>query len=262
MSCKKEKVENLGPTVQYLHIGRMRGFTNPQIDPVAANINFDNYDMLWLGGDLAASSSMDMSTMNVLHDVFNLADPNTLWSLGNHDYHDLSLVQQYTLRPTSYTTHKNGITFLVLDTQDNYSNIDGSQLALFNSVMDTISESSHLVVLHHKLIWMYDHPVLESQINAISNGEFGSCFYCLNPNNFYTDLYPRLVDAEQSGIEVICVGGDIGAFTKTFEYRTLDGIDFLASGLFYLSEENKALVFTHYLERDSLVWEYRLTSEL
>jgi len=150
----------------------------------------------------------------------------------------------------------------VLDTQDNYSNIEGAQLALFNSVMDTLSESSHLVILHHKLIWLYDHPYFQSQINSISNGEFGSCFYCLNPNNFYTDLYPRLVTAEQNGIEVICVGGDIGAFTNTFEHTTSEGIDFLASGLLYGSNTNMALVFTHYLKRDSLAWEYRLTSEL
>lgn len=250
------------PTVKYLHIGRTRGFVNPQVDPVAAGIDYSKYDMLWLGGDLAANSSMDMNTMSVLHGIFNLADPNTLWSLGNHDYDELSVIQQYTLRPTTYTTHKNGITFLVLDTQENYSNIEGSQLALFNSVMDTLSQSTHLVILHHKLIWMYDHPVLDPMINSVSNGEFGSCFFCLNPNNFYMDLYPRLVDAEQSGIEVICVGGDIGALTKTFEYQTEDGIDFLASGLLYQSEENKALVFTHYLDSDSLSWEYKLTSEL
>ena len=60
-------------------------------------------------------------------------------------------------------------------------------------VLDTIQQSNHLIILHHKLIWMYDHDVLESQISSVSNADLGGCFNCINPNNFYSEIYPKLV---------------------------------------------------------------------
>ena len=58
-------------------------------------------------------------------------------------------------------------------------------------------------------------------------------FHCINPNNFYEDVYPLLVKVRHRGIEVICIGGDIGAKANEFEYITSDTIYFLASGISY-----------------------------
>jgi hypothetical protein len=218
--------------------------------------------MLWLGGDLAKRTSIDEETLNYVDAIYNLSDVNTLFALGNHDYDNLDLIEEYTNRPSYFAYSNNNICFIVLDTQDSLSNIVGDQLVFFNSVMDTLSESTHLIVLTHKLNWMYSHPVLDSQINSISNGEFGDCFYCLNPNNFYDVIYPRLIEAKQGGIEVLCLAGDIGFKVNNFSFITEEEIYFLASGVATSEENNKALLFKHNMEEQTLTWEFKLLSEL
>jgi hypothetical protein len=196
--------------------------------------------------------------------IFNLGDTNTLWSLGNHDYADLDRIQEYTGRPVYYAYHRNGITFLVLDTQDSLSNITGRQKELFQNVADTISESSHLILLHHKLIWMFGDPYLQPQIPYISNAGLGesTCFSCIHENNFYRDIYPELLQTEDRGVEVICIAGDIGFRTNQFEYLTPEGIQFLASGIEAGRSSNMALRFHHDPGMKELNWEFVPLSSL
>lgn len=68
--------------------------------------------------------------------------------IESHDYSDLNRIKRYTKRPPYSHYHQNGIDFLVLDTQDSSSSIQGSQLELFTQVTDTIT-SSYLIILHH-----------------------------------------------------------------------------------------------------------------
>ena len=255
-SCKKSKT--LVPEIkQYLHISHTRTSTNPLVDEVAEKIDYSCFDLLFLGGDLAHLTSEDETTMSYVDSVFDVGNENTLWSLGNHDYTDLARIQNYTNRTPYYAYSKNGITIIVLDTQDSLSNIIGQQKIFFDAVVDTIQFSSHLIVLHHKLIWMYGDNYLESLVSQTSNAEIGNCFYCINPNNFYTDIYPKLLDVQQRGVDVICIGGDIGFNAKSFEYKTAEGISFLASGISFGSTSNKALLFKHNLYKRELTWEFR-----
>jgi len=217
---------------------------------------------LLLGGDLTHLTSLDDVVMSHVDSIFDLSSPNTLWALGNHDYSDLNRVEQYTGRKAYYAYFKNDITFVVLDTQDSLSNIVGSQRVFLNSVLDTIQKSSHLVILHHKLIWMNGNSTLEPQIPSVSNGVAGNCFYCLNPNNFNSEFYPKLKTLKQNGVNVICIGGDIGFLTKEFEYTTPDGIHFLASGIATGTSGNKALLLTHDLTNNQLSWEFKSISSL
>lgn len=253
-SCKED--ETIEPTISmskhFLHLSHTRTNSNPLMDTTVENIDFNKFDMLLLGGDLAYLSSADDVTMNRIDSIFNVGDDNTLWALGNHDYTDLNKIEQYTCRPAYYASYLDGITFVVLDTQDSLSNIIGAQKEYLMRVLDTIQESTHLILLHHKLIWMYGNPVLESQISTISNGHLGDCFYCINPNNFNSEMYPELVEVKLKGIEVLCIGGDIGFQANEFEYLTPDGIHFLASGINSDGEYNKALLFHHDLENHSL----------
>lgn len=234
------------------------------MDAAAENIDYSVYDMLWLGGDMALSTSIDEETMMHVDSVFHLGDTNTLWALGNHDYADLQRIQDYTGRPAYYAYHKNNITFLVLDTQDSLSNIIGLQRELFLHVTDTISESSHLIILHHKLIWMYGNAYLQPQIPYISNGVYGdsACFSCIHQNNFYSEIYPELLKVEEKGIEVICIAGDIGFRTNKFEYLTPEGIQYLASGIEAGKSYNQALLFHHNVNESTLSWEYVQLTEL
>ncbi|MFT4762575.1 MAG: hypothetical protein ACI9XO_003594 [Paraglaciecola sp.] len=248
-------------TKSYLHLSHTRTAANPAVVLDIENLDFTDFDMLWLGGDMAQATSMDEETMLYIDSIFDIGSTNTLWALGNHDYPNLDRIQNFTNRPAYYSFHQNGLTFIVLDTQDNYSKITGDQKLLFDSVMDTLENSSHLILLHHKLIWMVDQAELEPQIPAVSNGEFGTCFYCLNANNFQSEIYPRLLEAKQNEIEVICIGGDIGFNTNEFEFTTADSIHFLASGLSSNADENQAILFQHNLETKSLTWEFQRLSD-
>jgi len=248
---------------KYLHLSHTRTNTNPKMDSVIETIDYSKYDMLWLGGDLAKSTSISKKAISHVDSIFNLGSTNTLWSLGNHDYKKLNLVKKHTKRLPYYSYHKNGITFLILDTQDSLSNIVGKQMKLVKKVLDTIDQSSHLVILHHKLIWMSGNQELETRIKKTSNGKLGDCFHCINPNNFYTDIYPLLLKAKQKGIGVICIGGDIGFKSKEFEYKTPEGIYFLASGIeFNHNSENKGLVFEHDILSKKLKWDFVILPKL
>ena len=264
-SCKKNEIlsPNNPEILEYLHIAHTRTIANPNMDKIIESIDYKKFDMLWLGGDLANSTSQDDETMSHVDSIFNLGDPNTLWALGNHDDSNLARIQAYTNRLPYFSYNKNGITFIVLNTQDSLiSNIIGEQKSFFESIVDTIQESSHLIVLHHQLIWMYGNSELEPQISSVSNVDMGTCSYCINPNNFYEDIYPKLLEVMQRGIEVICIGGDIGINSKEFEYLTAEGIHFLASGIVSGDSDNKGLLFYHDVTRKQLSWEYILISDL
>ena len=260
-SCRKDK--NIEPVLKrYLHLSHTRRDSNPLMDSLTETIDYTVYDMLWLGGDLAYLTSDDQETIKHVDSIFDLGNFNTLWALGNHDYSDLNTINNITQRPPYYAYYANGLTFLVLDTQDSVSQIIDEQLALVNSVLDTISYSSHLIVLHHQLIWLSGNPELEGDANDISNGPLGECSYCIHENNFYKDIYPGLVMAEENGIEVICIAGDIGSKTKSFSHLTEDGIQFLASGIKADQSGNLGLLFEHDETNRKLRWFFLPVAEL
>lgn len=176
-SCQKNELPPV--EYEYLHLAHTRSWTNPYMDSYSEELDYAVYDMIWLGGDMAHLSSADDATMDYLDGFFDFDQPSTLWALGNHDHSDLNRVENYTGRKAYYHHYQHGINFLVLDTQDSFSNIVGEQLELVNNVLDTIEEGTHLVILHHKLIWLYGHPEFEPKINQISNGPYGECPYCL-----------------------------------------------------------------------------------
>ena len=246
----------------YLHIAHTRTDINPTIDSIVEKVNFDKYNMLWLGGDLSKSSSIDDMSMAYIDSIFNVKNETTLWALGNHDYSSLNRIEAYTNRPPYYSYHKNGLTIVVIDTQDSLSNIIGEQERLVKTVLDTLEKSSHLILLHHKLIWMYGNEKLEPKANSISNGGLGSCFHCINPNNFYSDIYPTLVKVREKGIGVICVAGDIVFKSNKFEYETPEGIHFLASGIDSKKKNNQALIFHHDLSTGNLNWSFESIESL
>ena len=259
-SCSKDTT--IGPHKCYLHLSHTRINSNLFTNSEAEMIDFNRFDMLWLGGDLSLSTSSNDMIMDRVNNIYNIEDKNTLWSLGNHDYSDIGRIEKYTKRPPFYATSQNGITFIVLDTQDSLSNIINSQQDFLFSVLDTVQESNHLIILHHKLIWMYDNNFLEPQIPQISNVILGNCFNCINPNNFYSEIYSKLVDITKRGVSVLCIGGDIGYNTNEFEYLTSEGIYFLASGISRKSNNNKAILFYHDLLNKNLTWSFELLTDL
>lgn len=262
-SCKKDPVVPTQSTSKkILSLGHTRTGEDFELDEEVAQIDFTQYELLLLGGDLSVASSKDEAVMDWLDKVFDLGNENTLWALGNHDYKNPELIPPFTNRPLFYAHSWKNITFLVLDTQENLSNITQPQLDLIDSVIDTLSETRYLVVLHHKLIWLQGNPEFQDQISEIANGQAGDCGYCTNPNNFYEAVYPRLLEVRNKGIEVICLGGDIGFQVKSFEHQTNDGIWFLASGINAFEGDNLGLLFEYDEMMGTLKWNFRALSEL
>ena len=261
-SSRTKEAGNDSKVKNYLHLSHTRTNENPRLDSTVEQMNFEKYEMLWLGGDLAQLTSADDMTMQHVDSIFNLASETTLWSLGNHDYTDLERIKRFAKKSPYYTVHKNGMTIVVLDTQDSLSNIIGKQRGFLFGVIDTLQKSSHLIILHHKLIWMYGRSELEDRVSSVSNAGFGDCFYCINPNNFNTEIYPKLVELKQSGVEVICIGGDVGFQAKEFEHVTREGIFFLASGIHAGENGNKGLVFSHDIVKRDLSWEFVKLTDL
>lgn len=263
-ACQKPTL--IEPTQQklnyYLHLSRTRTNTNARMDSIVERVDYQKFDMLWLGGDLASLTSLNDQIMDRVDSIFDIGSERTIWTLGNHDDTNLMRIQEYTHRPAYYTTHYDGITIVNLSTEDSSSSILGPQKDFLIGVLDTIETSSHLIILHHKLIWMYNHVELSSLIPAVSNAGVGACSYCLNPNNFNHDIYPALTKVRKKGIQVLCIGGDVGSKVKAFEYRTSEDIYFLASGISAGHADNKALLFEHNPNNRDLSWEFVLLHQL
>lgn len=247
---------------KYACISHTRLSDNTGIDSIVASADLSKYELLLLGGDMANLSSYNDSIINYLDDVFDVSSSKTLWALGNHDYTDIDLLKQYTKKETYYAYCQDKTVFIVLDTQKDSSKIINEQLEFFNSVMDTISDSENIVLLTHKLIWMRGNPVIENQINTVSNGEFGDCSYCIQSNNFYSDIYPRLVGFEKSKGQVYCVAGDIGFNAKTYEHKTKEGIQFLATGVKANSEDSFFILLSNDIENHKMSFEFIELEEL
>ena len=261
-SCRKDKAIEPYKINHYIHLSHTRTSTNPHMDSLVELIDYSKYDMLWLGGDLSYLTSLDNNTMTHIDSIFDIGNKKTLWALGNHYYTDINRIQQFTNRPAYYSTYHNKITLIILDTQDSLSNIVGSQRDFLIEILDTIQVSTHLIILHHKLIWMYNNNQIENLSSSIPNTGIGDCFHCINPNNFNSEIYPKLVDIKKKGIEILCIGGDIGFKSKEFQHLTPEGIYFIASGIGNGNKNNKALLFTHDITNNNLTWDFTLTSDL
>ncbi len=222
------------------------------------SVDFSKFDVLMLGGDMANLSSLNSDVLNMLDSVFDLSSSNTLWALGNHDYSNIELLKEYTEKNNYYSFSQDNTLFIVLDTQLDSSRVSGEQLQFFESVTDSMNNYSNLVILTHKLIWMRRHSSLENQIGSVSNGHLGDCSYCIQSNNFYTELYPTLLRLKSNNVNVYCVAGDIGFKMSKYEYVTKEGIVFLATGMNSKSVSNHFIEFSNNLRKEELSYEFKL----
>jgi hypothetical protein len=259
VDCATEEASN-----SYLFIGHTRVWV-PQaqyIDSVSGLIDYASFDMVLLGGDVVYDSSKDDIVLQYLDSIYGLSEPTTLWALGNHDNTDIPLLSQYTKRPAFYASHRDGITFLVTYTNDEESSFGAAQMNLIASVCDTISASSHLILLEHKLTFMTGNPEMEAMVDSVPNGLLGPAEHEMQPNNFYSEVVPELRKAQDKGVQVLCIAGDIGLRATEYEQKTTDGIIYLASGISNGDRNGKVLVFNHCPKSRKLEWEFQLMYDL
>lgn len=265
-SCQKDNEVSISEKPQYmlgnsnyeyLHISHFKTSSTHYIESTCQNIDYNHFDAVLLGGDLTERTSLNDSTLEYLDSFLNLSSASTLWSLGNHDtYDNLDKIENITNKNSFYSHYQNGNTFIVINNQLEDGIIKDEQLWMIEDIADTISESNNLILLQHKLMWMEDHPQLAPLITTIPNGSSGTCYYCIPPNNFNSEVYPLLLKIKQRGINVICISGDLGKKAKQFAYTTDDGIHLLASGIQYDKDFNMALILKPEPFSNVLEWEF------
>lgn len=205
---------------------------NVGVNPEIAKIDFSKYDVLLLGGDLTFNTDNSSATLANCDSIFDLGNPNTLWSLGNHDVQNgnRELIKEFTGRESYYSYAKDGITFLVLDTELNANGssstfIKDDQLQMMQNVCDSIKDSRYLIILHHRFMWMINNEDFKDRLTdsiALSSR-------LMDTTNFYSDIYPLLQQVKNKGIQVLVFGGDRSDFNV--EYFPEDSITFYAAAL-------------------------------
>lgn len=282
-NCHSEQDE----TKQYLFLGHSYNWHNPyKIDPRLEKFDFQKFDQVWLGGDVCAQTSEKESTLQYLDSLFDLDSDRLHWAIGNHDLKegDLNLITRYTKRPDFYTTWVDGICLMVLNTNLFWFYDSAppavdcekkeAQLAMIETVLDTIKDASHLVILHH-------HALL-NKLKEDGQGNVSKVFN-INPLTIRPGcdstilltswLYPRLKQIQAKDISVILIGGDFGMRAKEFAFQTQEGIWLLGSGInnsvplsqvpAYVTslDPDKILMLEHRPGRRELSWSFVLLDE-
>lgn len=280
-SCIKENKEVIrSPNEKkYIFLGHIYDWNGmgKRIDPRVEKINFNNYDQIWLGGDICSATTKESSTLDYLDEELQISEKNTLWAVGNHDIRDgnFEWIESKTKRPLYYAQNSNGITTLVLNTvvyhelfKDSCSYREG-QLEMINNVLDTINESSHLVLLMHNDLWSNVEDDMNGNLAANANFTWMN-LECGAGSRFNEVIYPRLKALQKKGIKVVVISGDSGQYYKKFEYTSADGIKFFMSGINnshkgetpdysprpFNKSPDSILVFTHNLLHQSLTGEF------
>ena len=276
------------PEKRYLFIGHPYDWQDEEkVDPRLERLNYADYDQIWLGGDVCSATTKEESTVAYLDSIFNLSSSRIHWTLGNHDvkYGNVQYITQRTNRKTFYAGFVDDFTLLVLNTnlfhfhasnppQKNCGEKE-AQLNLIKNVVDTISHSSHLVILHHAAI--LNELKKDDQFNIPD--AFNTNFYNIRADcdstSYLTEwLYPKLKKVQERGVKVMLIGGDLGMRAKEYSFTTPDGVALLGSGinnslnLKYAPEyvtnfdKDKVLILRRSLWRKTLDWEFVLLEAL
>lgn len=130
------------------------------------------------------------------------------------------------------------------------------QYNMIKNICDTITDSSHLVLLMHHGIWNNIPGLPEPSNYAHSSLPYWNANCNDVESNFRNAIYPMLLDVKNKGIEVICIMGDMGANEKSFDMQSDDGIRFLGCGLFQNSANDLVLIFEHNISLKTLSWHF------
>lgn len=276
MSCQKEGTEDNGSNIdlstkKYFFVGH--AYKNQsQVDDRLLNLNYSAYDQIFLGGDMCSETTENKKNIEYLNSIFNLSSKKTHWALGNHDTRNgnIDWITDKTQRPTYYATFFNNITLLVLNTNftpwGTYDPIlVNSQFDLISKVCDSINISSHLIVLTHNALWKGIDNI--SNLGDYANADLSDLLFSIDPDYKYINgIYPKLVEVQKKGINVIHIAGDFGQKVSRYTHLSSDSIQFIGSGITSNTPYNEQLpshglpdyylVLNHDLTTQKISWEF------
>lgn len=263
-----------GPdTLQYLFIGHAYDHfgDGKEVDPRLEGLDYSQFNEVVLGGDVCSEATQEYNTLAYLDNLFDLGDTNHHYVLGNHDARNENLlwIQKFTERPSYYVHSRAGIVWIILNTTFNArrcAELD-AQYRMLESVCDTVSEASHLILLHH-------HAIATDVPGLPNNWYYANWpLYFWDSNCFDSDpsylqtIYPMLLQVQSRGVEVLNVSGDLGFSRKKMDTTSTDGIRYLASGIDNSRYTNDSLaldsaakdlvlIFEHVPQNRSLEWKF------
>ena len=231
-------------TLKYIFMGHtyQLGGGGTRVDERIEQLDLSVYEGIWLGGDICSEATLEYSTIEYLDSLFNLSNPNTYWTFGNHDIRNgnLEWIHEFSGKETFYTHYQNGFTSIILNTNLVPSQCEqlNDQYYMIENVCDTIQQSSHLILLMHHGIWRGVPDLPSPGWYAHSNLMYWNS-NCFSVNStFVNSIYPMLLEVENRGIDVICILGDMGATQKKIDLQSVDSISFLGCGLNGSPEDN------------------------
>ncbi len=206
-----------------------------KVDHRLETFDFSEFDGVWLGGDVCSEAMLNYSTVEYIDGIFNLGNPETHWSLGNHDARQLNWewCEEFTNRKTYYAYTSNGITRIVMNSNLVPTNCEmlDEQFDIITAVCDTISMSSNLILLMHHGLWR-GVPEIPPPITFAQSDLVYWNANCDSVNTQFVDvIYPKLVEVKQRGIDVTCIMGDMGSQLKKFDMFSADSVRFMGCGL-------------------------------
>ncbi len=259
-------------TLRYIFLGHIKEKRNglDRVDQRLEQLDLSVYDRIWLGGDVTDESNSRYSTLKYIDSLFDVSNPLNHWAFGNHDLRNFNVewLEEITNKPTYYHHSSNGIVTIVLNysyTPSDCENLN-KQFDLIKNVCDTISQSSHLIILSHYCPWngapgiplpsAYAHSDIKAWIANCND----------KPATFVDVIYPLLVNVKNKGVEVINILGDTGSSNKGQSMISSDGIYFIASGINKKSQDrsgpDKVLIFKHHVPTRSLEWDFHILDSL
>lgn len=253
-------------TLNYLFLGHIKKNINGElkVDPRVEGIDMSTYERVWLGGDITGESNLDYKTLEYIDSLFDVSNPSNHWAYGNHDlrnYND-EWLREITGKNTYYAYYENGITTMVLNYAITPTDCEmlNDQFEMIAKVCDTISESSHLIILSHHCTWLNVPGIPSPGQYAHSNFKKWIANCDDKPGEFVSTIYPLLIEVKAKGIEVINILGDSGAYNKGQSMISSDGIHFIASGIDPNTQDlygpDKVLILNHHPESSYLDWQF------
>ncbi len=220
-----------------------------KVDPRLINSNLHKYEGIWLGGDLCISTLLEYETLYYLDDIFNLDNPETHWTLGNHDYRNgnIAWYEEFTNRKTYYAYSSNLITRIILNTNlvPTQCRQLNEQWEIINNVCDTIQNSKHLfLIMHHGLFRNVPGLPIPAIVGHSDLVYWNSNCYDVN-SSFVNSVYPLLKKVKERGIDVYYIFGDMGSQMKRFDVYSDDGIRFLGCGLYYGDPDDEVMILEY-----------------
>ena len=241
-SCQKDLNQVQEENILVLgHIYRWGG-EGDKVDEILEDIDYNQYEELWLLGDLCAATTKEQSTLEYLDQIFSLSRNECKWSIGNHDidYGNLDWIKEKTNRDFHYGEINDNYAIFVLNSQIEHKQFKDScsykqnQFDSFEKFIEDIEISdsvNNIFILSHNTIWS-DAETSLSEFNLIGNARSAWMdFLCKWGSEFRHTYHPKLLELREKGKNIYCVAGDGGQYQKTFYHEGVSGIHYYVSGI-------------------------------